>query len=164
MCLLARMKRLIMTINFSSTSIFCDDIRHEQNGKISLMGIYNGEMYVPAFPITLPKICSYFELRVPPDVDVNLDAILTVMKGPDKINSITITIPSKGPEVRIMSHGKPCVHMRAVGAMEFPSITFTEPTLLEVIAQIDGKTVIAGRLWITTFPEDESQMLDEKVD
>ena len=37
-------------------TIFCDDIRFEDGGKISLIGVYQGKMYVHAdFPVTLPK-------------------------------------------------------------------------------------------------------------
>src|SRR5215510_2198310 len=36
-------------------TIFCDDIRHENGGKTSYIGVYRGSLYIPAeFPITLP--------------------------------------------------------------------------------------------------------------
>jgi len=38
------------------TTIFCDDIRQEVGGKLSLMGVYNTVMYVQQFPATLPKL------------------------------------------------------------------------------------------------------------
>lgn len=38
------------------STIYCDDIRHEVGGKLSLMGVYNGVLYVPQFPATLQKI------------------------------------------------------------------------------------------------------------
>lgn len=37
--------------------IYCDDIRNEIGGKISLMGIYAGDMIVPSIPLILPKLC-----------------------------------------------------------------------------------------------------------
>ena len=39
------------------TSIFCDDIRFEAHGKISLMGIYQRDMIFPTpkYPLSLPK-------------------------------------------------------------------------------------------------------------
>lgn len=37
------------------STIYCDDIRQEVGGKLSLMGVYNGIMYVQQFPLTLPK-------------------------------------------------------------------------------------------------------------
>jgi len=39
------------------STIFCDDIRQEAGGKLSLMGVYSGVMFVPDFPIILPKLC-----------------------------------------------------------------------------------------------------------
>lgn len=41
----------------SGHTVFCDDIRHEIGGKLSLMGIYDREIIVRKLPITLPKFC-----------------------------------------------------------------------------------------------------------
>jgi hypothetical protein len=38
------------------STIYCDDVRQEVGGKLSLIGVYNGVMYVPQFPVTLPKL------------------------------------------------------------------------------------------------------------
>lgn len=35
---------------------YCDDIRPEINGKISLMGLYSDTMLLPTFPATIPKL------------------------------------------------------------------------------------------------------------
>ena len=141
-----------MSINFSCASIFCDDIRHEINGKMSLMGIYGDTMYLPDFPITVTKICAYFELRVQPDLKNGTDATLSIMKGSEKIGAITLPILSFDDSVKTL-HGKPYAYGRSSGAMEFPSMTFAEPTLLEIIVQIDGQSVVGGRLWVTRFPQ-----------
>jgi hypothetical protein len=37
--------------------VYCDDIRNEVGNKQSLIGIYRGDLYVPSFPATLPKLC-----------------------------------------------------------------------------------------------------------
>lgn len=37
------------------STIYCDDIRQEVGGKLSLMGVYNTVMYVQQFPVSLPK-------------------------------------------------------------------------------------------------------------
>lgn len=141
-----------MSINFSCATIFCDDIRHEINGKMSLMGMYGDVMYLPDFPITIPKICAFFELRIPPDLKNGTDATLTIMKGPEKIGAISLPIQSFDDSTKI-PHGKPYVFSRSSGAMEFSSIIFTEPTLLELVVQIDGQSVVGGRLWVTRFPQ-----------
>lgn len=48
-------------------TIFCDDIRQEIGGKLSLMGIYSGALFVPAFPATLPKLCLLVKVLTPVD-------------------------------------------------------------------------------------------------
>ncbi len=43
-----------MTPHLATT--YCDDVRQEVGGKLSLIGVYNGVMYVPKVPVTLPKL------------------------------------------------------------------------------------------------------------
>lgn len=44
-------------MNRNVFTIFSDDVRHEIGGKISYIGTYSGKMFVPSFPITIPKLC-----------------------------------------------------------------------------------------------------------
>lgn len=44
-------------MNRNIQTIFCDDIRHEIEGKISYIGVYNGTLFLPEFPAKLPKLC-----------------------------------------------------------------------------------------------------------
>jgi hypothetical protein len=37
--------------------MICDDIREEVGNKMSMMGIYQKDIYVPRFPFTFPKLC-----------------------------------------------------------------------------------------------------------
>lgn len=37
--------------------IYCDDVRHEVNGKLSYIGVYSSRLFVPTFPAILPKLC-----------------------------------------------------------------------------------------------------------
>lgn len=48
-------------------TIFCDDLRQEVGNKVSYMGVYQGMMFVEAFPFVLPKLCAAVTLRVPMD-------------------------------------------------------------------------------------------------
>lgn len=38
-------------------SIYCDDVRHEVNGKLSYIGVYSGKLLVPSVPVIVPKLC-----------------------------------------------------------------------------------------------------------
>lgn len=54
-----------MTRILSTT--FCDDVRQEVGGKTSLIGVYNGVMFVPQFPVTLPKLWVLATYSMPHD-------------------------------------------------------------------------------------------------
>jgi hypothetical protein len=48
-------------------TIFCDDIREEVNGKVSLIGCYGSELIVQGatFPLILPKLGFHVTVRLP---------------------------------------------------------------------------------------------------
>jgi len=48
-------------------AIYCDDIRYEIGGKISLVGMYRATMLVPEVPVVLPKLCVYLSASTPLD-------------------------------------------------------------------------------------------------
>ena len=76
-------------------SLFCDDIRAEVGGKLTVVGIYQQDMIFqpPAtFPITLPKFCiliKYYELQGVLTEDMTLNVFLPG----DPRNEPTIKIP-----------------------------------------------------------------------
>lgn len=47
------------------SGFFCDDIRHEVNGKVTLVGCYEGDLQVPEFPALLPRICAVVRVLTP---------------------------------------------------------------------------------------------------
>jgi len=44
-------------MNRFAHAVYCDDIRFEVGNKQSLVGVYHGKMFVPTFPVTMPKLC-----------------------------------------------------------------------------------------------------------
>jgi hypothetical protein len=46
-------------------TIFCDDIRYELGGKLSYIGVYSGHLFVPEFPVILPKLCLSLSVITP---------------------------------------------------------------------------------------------------
>jgi hypothetical protein len=58
---------------------FCDDLRPEVGNKVSYMGVYQGTMFVEAFPLALPKLCAVVTARIiKEDVDRPLPLIFKV--------------------------------------------------------------------------------------
>ena len=46
---------------------YCDDIRHELGGKLTLVGVYSSQLLVPSFPAVLPKLCLLVDVVTPAD-------------------------------------------------------------------------------------------------
>lgn len=64
---------------------FCDDIRHEVTGKMTLVGVYNGQMVVGGtLPITLPQICAVITFRFLPPSEPIKPAIKMFISGQDE--------------------------------------------------------------------------------
>jgi hypothetical protein len=49
--------------------IVCDDVRHESNGKAFLIGVYTGDIIVPAFPVNFLKIIVFLNLTAHTKLD-----------------------------------------------------------------------------------------------
>ena len=45
--------------------IYCDDVRHEEGGKKSFMGIYQGKLLANTFPCVLPRFCTVVTVSTP---------------------------------------------------------------------------------------------------
>jgi hypothetical protein len=54
-----------MTQPASVSAVYCDDIRNEVGGKLSLMGVYHNEMLFPTFPAVAPKLGVRIVLKFP---------------------------------------------------------------------------------------------------
>lgn len=52
-------------INRYIDATYCDDIRHENSGKMILIGVYSSIMYVPSYPVVLPKLCISIKAVTP---------------------------------------------------------------------------------------------------
>lgn len=85
-----------MTPNRSVIAQFCDDVRQEIGNKFSLMGCYGTDLYVPTFPITLPKLCVFVHVRTPREqpferLTLRLvrghEVLSELVANPDKLNA-----------------------------------------------------------------------------
>jgi hypothetical protein len=70
-------------------TLFCDDIRHELGGKLSFIGVYSGGLYVPDFPVTLPKLCLSVKIITPADEPLR-SLSLRVLKDEEVLQEIAL--------------------------------------------------------------------------
>lgn len=52
-------------MNRYAHATFCDDIRQEQGGKLTLVGVYSSALLVSSFPAVLPKLCLVLNVITP---------------------------------------------------------------------------------------------------
>ncbi len=85
-----------MTENRTVIAQFCEDFRQEIGNKFSLMGCYGSDLYVPKFPITLPKLCVFVYVRTPKEHPFGTltlrvmraeQALATLSANPDRLDN-----------------------------------------------------------------------------
>lgn len=140
-------------------SLFCDDIRIEVGNKVSLMGIYNGEMFFEAFPSTAQKVCvvSYCQTSV--------DHLFKELKCEIYLDDALIfeydvigDAPPPDPK-KIQERGtaeEPIQIITYAASSQFVGLTFDKPSVIKSIFIADGETILAGKLRINAFNKSEA--------
>ena len=142
------------------SALYCDDIRIEQGGKTTIVGVYGPHLIVPSFPARLSKFCIYGLLVVP---------IGTEISGPSTIRILSQTAQSETEKVLsempfafndIARAGQkdlfPIVgnpkFLRGTFNLIFGGLEFNEPTALRVIALINGEELRTPGISIVAQP------------
>lgn len=141
---------------FLSTT-FCDDIRQEVGGKISLIGVYNGVMYVPQFPVTLPKLWIMATLVTPHSeppksmkirVTKNAEPLVDLDATPEYLqqlaNSREPVVPMPAGSQRVIT---------SLAQVCFAPLVIDGPCMLRVAADTDKGEVRGLGLQIQQQPE-----------
>lgn len=137
-------------------SIWCDDIRSETGGKISLMGVYQSELVTPV-EITIPKICCYVMIKSPVDEKIS-SVVIRLMKN-DREELVRVNL-NEVPEIPNNLPDAKFYHIAA--AMIIAPFQIDKSTkCLRAVADIDGQEVSGGGLNIRINPsaqEDTGQV------
>jgi hypothetical protein len=155
-----------MTDEAYGITVFCDDIRHEINGKMTLVGCYASELnFSGPPPGVLPTFAALVHLRFPRSI--TFEALqLTVVKvesgdsteifsadskiAPDAFTDKSDLGEEKADE-KVLS---------VVVPIQWTPLVFSGPALLRVRAKLDsGAEVRAGSLVINFPAEDSSEEL-----
>jgi hypothetical protein len=144
-------------------SLFCDDIRAEVGGKMSIMGTYQADIIFPTnqdFPLTLPKFCiliKYYEV-----LDVFTDDIaISVFLPGDVKDAPTIVLP-----ISRLSLAKPTFpypledDQERVFNITFPlalsPLTIKQEGFVKVRAKCGSTTTNLGSLMVRKARSDET--------
>ncbi len=130
--------------------LFCDDIRNEVGNKISLMGIYGGDLILalPLQPVMIPKLGAFVSLITDLN-DTPERMTIIVYMPPKQTELVKIEIPAM-PHA---SHfeGATKTHYRAM--IQFPPVTIVEEEgFIEIMIETERETIRAGRLYVRFQP------------
>src|SRR5450830_483454 len=75
-------------------AIWCDDVRHEIGNKPSFMGVYTGDLVIPARPAILTRLAVYVSLGTPMDQPFK-HLTIRIEKNDDPKSIAAIGIPAE---------------------------------------------------------------------
>jgi len=128
---------------------FCDDIRHENTGKLILIGCYRYVLMTPSLPATFP-MCMALSIVAPREphiasltikVLIGDQTIVESAPGSDQMQAIyrdAVDPPDTGVALEPLT----CLDF----VMKLEAITLDKPTTLRVMVIADGQEFEAGRL------------------
>lgn len=122
-------------------TLYCDDVRHEVAGKVSFIGVYSGNLLVPKFPITLPKLCVSVKI-VSPANELTRSLNIRVSKDDAPLQEISVSaeqISNASDFMDDMTDVQLREHVRiAQFLLVFTPMRFEKACLLRVRVQTEG--------------------------
>lgn len=77
--------------------IYCDDVRLEVGGKLSLIGVYQNKLIAQQLPIVLPKLCVFVKVTTPVDQPFEkLDVVL--LRDEEELQRLQVDDVAEGQE------------------------------------------------------------------
>ena len=144
------------------TTIFCDDIRHEMNGKITLVGCYSNELNFngPA-PGILPTFAAYISVKIPTEIKFDQIVLRVVKKDGDEETEILKSeiVLDEVQKRQAYGSGDTAEHDHKVFSLNAPSkwtqLIFNKSGEIRVRADLDGRHEIRlGTLKVNFKTED----------
>jgi len=128
--------------------VFCDDVRQEVGNKMSLMGIYGGDLRAQAqrdVPMVLPKLTIVLWIICGLEDDLG-DVSVKVTGPPDETPIFVTTIPASPSEAITVREGAKRRLQNVV--FELTPFPILEDGVIEVTVVAKGEEMLAGRLHV----------------
>ncbi|WP_138918875.1 hypothetical protein [Nitrospirillum viridazoti] len=123
----------------AARAVFCDDARQELGHKVSLMGIYTGDMVIEGkAPVSLPKLCIAIWVNLPKDKKFKSMAVIS--EGPSLERKGRMEFTHDELDGTAQSDGSISYQFAAVWAQ----IPIIGDGPIETYIDIDGKRYFAG--------------------
>ena len=122
-------------------TIFCDDIRHETSGKLTLVGVYSDSLVVSTLPATLPRLCLVARLLSPMN-EAPSSVKLRIFRGEELLQEVVANEIAQPSRKKTVSAQVQIVQF----LVEFPAFEIATPCLLRVHAEVDGGEIYGAPL------------------
>lgn len=124
-------------------TVFCDDIREEVGNKRSLMGIYQGEMFIQSLPVLLPRLCFY--ISYVSDFSKPREKVeFKVVKGADEEELFSTGVIDAGrPVTNENNLGVPYLNSTLTLAFGMSPFMIDSETVIRIVA-ISGAEKVLG--------------------
>lgn len=136
-------------------TLFCDDIRHETSGKLTLVGVYSDALIVPELPATLPRLCLVARLIAPLAQPPRL-VTLRVFKDDQLVQEVAARKEDLTDMLRAAAHYPAQTRSERVQIVqflvEFSPFQLDRPGLLRVHAETDQGRLEGAPLQVSTTP------------
>jgi hypothetical protein len=125
--------------------LYCDDVRHELDGKRSYIGVYGTHLLADSFPLAVSKLCVVITVTSPRNMPfkkfglylINGEQEVAAAEMPladvEKAMVQLASTPNRDPE----SEG----FLAMQGIFEIQNIVFPEPAVLRVLVRTEGADV-----------------------
>lgn len=130
--------------NIVFSGVFCDDVRQEMGGKVTLVGVYSDNLY-PLNPMpTKLSLSAHFSIQMAPHKDPKHIEVSIARSGSSS---------ERGPSVEFQKD--PTDEIASVNGGFSVLIDVDEGDVLELVATIDGERHIGRTLFIKLPPKDQ---------
>lgn len=128
------------------TAIFCDDVRQEIGNKLSYMGCYQGELFVPTAPFVLLKLCVFATVWTSKEKPLKS---LTVRVVQDNTTELArIEIPEEVIKEASQIDDETSTRKAFSTAIVFAPFAVEKPTMLKLVATTEDGDIAGPRLLI----------------
>lgn len=128
------------------TAIFCDDIRQEMGNKMSFMGCYQRDLFVPNAPAILPKLCVFVSASTPQGDPFKALTLRIIQDDSVELAKLEISPEELQKAAQIVD---PTATRRVIStAIVFSPFFIEKPTSIRLTATTEGGEIVGPRLLI----------------
>ena len=140
-------------MNRFAYSIFCDDIRHEVNGKLSLIGTYDTQLLIPKFPATVSKLCVIVTVVTSPNEPFS-DAYVSGKLGDQELFKLHVDRNqlAAAEAEKSMNQNETIRKLQTMAILS--PISFDAPGDITIEVSADGRTIECSGLEVRELPKD----------